>query len=164
MKPIRIAVALSALLAVTGAARTGFAAGQTFTASLVGREEVPPISTEGKGFFVATLDSTETSVSFFLSYFAMAGTPTVSHLHFAPKGVAGGIMAFLCGGGSRPACPAPGTPVTGTLTAADVVGPTGQLVSAGEFAELVRALRAADVYVNVHSDLAVAGEIRGQIQ
>jgi hypothetical protein len=69
---------------------------------------------------------------------------------------------FLCGGGGKPACPASGT-VTGTLVAADVVGPTGQGIAAGEFAELVSAIRAGATYVNVHTSTFPGGEIRAQL-
>ena len=54
--------------------------------------------------------------------------------------MAGGVAVFLCGGGGKPACPASGT-VTGTIVAADVVGPAGQGITANEFAEVVRAIR-----------------------
>jgi hypothetical protein len=47
------------------------------------------------------------------------------------------------------ACPSP----SGTITAADVVGPTAQGVAPGEFDELVRAIRAGAAYANVHSTL-----------
>jgi len=50
------------------------------------------------------------------------------------------------------------------LTAANVIGPAGQGVAAGEFAELLRAMRQGLTYANVHSSLATGGEIRGQIQ
>ena len=41
--------------------------------------------------------------------------------------------------------------VTGTITALEVIGPTGQGIAAGEFDELVAAMRAGDAYANVHS-------------
>jgi hypothetical protein len=54
--------------------------------------------------------------------------------------------------------------VTGTLVPADVVGPAGQGIAAGEFGELVDAMRAGVTYVNVHSTLHTAGEIRAQLR
>jgi hypothetical protein len=79
----------------------------------------------------------------------------------------GGVSVFLCTNlGNGPmgtqACPANGT-VTGTITAADVIGPVGQGITAGEFAELLKAIRAGFVYANVHSALFGGGEIRGQL-
>ena len=53
--------------------------------------------------------------------------------------------------------------VTGTVTSADVIGPASQGIAPGEFGELVRAMRAGITYVNVHSTMFPAGEIRGQI-
>ena len=53
--------------------------------------------------------------------------------------------------------------MTGTITAADVIGPAGQGIAAGEFAELLRAMRAG-VDVRQRPQLAVAGgEMRGQM-
>jgi hypothetical protein len=53
--------------------------------------------------------------------------------------------------------------VSGTFTAASVIGPTGQNVGAGDFDALVDALRANAAYANVHTTAFTAGEIRGQI-
>ncbi len=79
----------------------------------------------------------------------------------------GGVSAFLCGGAppasNKPACPNSGT-VTGTIVASDVIGPTAQGISAGEFDELVRAIRAGAIYANVRTDKYPGGEIRGRIQ
>ena len=62
-----------------------------------------------------------------------------------------------------PACPARSGTVTGTLTAADVVGPTAQGIAAGEFEEVLEALRSEAGYANVHSTKFAGGEIRGQV-
>jgi hypothetical protein len=75
--------------------------------------------------------------------------------------------ATLPGPTGTPTCGAPGgdgPEAWGTLTAANVVGPAGQLVAAGEFAELVRAIKSGVTYANVHTTAVTAGEIRGQIR
>ena len=53
--------------------------------------------------------------------------------------------------------------MSGTITAAQVIGPAGQGIQPGEFAELVKALRVGAAYANVHTTTFPAGEIRGQI-
>ena len=83
-------------------------------------------------------------------------------MHFGNRNIAGGISAFLCGGGSKPPCPQSGT-VTGTITAADVIGPAAQGIEPGAMAELIRAMRAGETYANVHSSKFPGGEIRAQI-
>ena len=60
--------------------------------------------------------------------------------------------------------PAQPATVTGTLTPADVIGPAAQGITAGQFAELVDAIRAGATYVNVHSSLYPGGEIRAQLE
>ena len=53
--------------------------------------------------------------------------------------------------------------MTGTLEADDVIGPADQGIAAGEFSELVAAIRAGATYANVHSTKYPGGEIRAQL-
>jgi len=61
------------------------------------------------------------------------------------------------------ALPASGT-VTGQVTAASVVGPTGQGIAVGNFAAVIAAIQSNTAYANVHSTAFPAGEIRGQVR
>ena len=54
--------------------------------------------------------------------------------------------------------------MTGTIVAAQVLTVAGQGIDAGEFDELVAAIRAGVTYANVHSVLFPPGEIRGHIR
>ena len=135
---------------------------------LIGFREVPAISTEGGGTFRARMVDDD-SFTFRLTYDDLESPITQSHIHFGQRRVSGGISVFLCsnlGNGPAGTAPCPGTTsgeVTGTITAAQVIGPVPQGITAGEFDELLDAIRAGVAYVNVHTSTFPAGEIRGQL-
>src|SRR5512132_759812 len=90
--------------------------------------------------------------------------PTRLHYVFTYEGLEGGTSFFLCGGGGHPAaCPDLSGTVEDDVTPADVVGPNGQGIEPGSFAEIVRAMRAGTAYANIHTTRWTLGEIRGQI-
>jgi hypothetical protein len=139
-------------------------------ARLTSTQEVPPIISGARGSFRATLDEAASTISYELQYEGFDSPVVQAHLHTAQPGVNGGIMVWLCGSASlpgppgTPACPeAPGT-VSGQLTAEQVVGPSAQGISPGEFDEVLRAIRKGVTYANVHTARYPAGEIRGQLR
>ena len=137
---------------------------KVFKAKLSGIEETPAIITDGTGSFRARFAPDGNSVEFELTYSNLSAPATVGHIHLGQRGVAGGVAVFLCGGGGKPACPATGGTITGTFTAADVVGPTAQGLQPGDYERLIRAAKEGITYVNVHSTLFPQGELRGQIK
>lgn len=148
---------------------------RSIRADLRGIEEPPSVSSTGSGEFRAKISRDETSFEYELTFEDLEGDVTQSHIHVAQKGVNGGISIWLCGTGApgttlagpagTPLCGGPreGT-VSRTVTAADVIGPTGQGIAAGEFAEVLSAIRQGVAYANVHSTRNPGGEIRGQIR
>jgi CHRD domain-containing protein len=135
-----------------------------FEARLSGYEETPEtISTGASGRFSADVDRRDEEIDYRLSYSGLEGNVLFAHIHFGRKATGGGVSAFLCGGGGKPACPQEGT-VEGTIVPADVVGPADQGIAPGEFEELVRAMQVEATYANVHSSMWPSGEIRGQIR
>jgi hypothetical protein len=169
MKRATFAICLVALLAVSAIAFTQTKRIREF---LTGYEEVPAVSTVAEGEFHATISNDSSQIDYELKYSDLEGSVTQAHIHFGQKGVNGGISVWLCGNPSAtvtppagtPACPPSPATVTGTLTADDVVGPVGQGIAAGEFAELIRAIRAGKTYANVHSTKFPGGEVRSQIE
>ena len=144
-----------------------------FDARLIGGEETPlSISTTGHGRLDLHIDTSSEAIEYRLSYDGLQGVaPTVpggvvlfAHIHFGQRRTTGGVSAFLCGGGSKGACPTPSGTVHGTIVPADIVGPSGQGIEAGQFDELVRAIRTGYAYANVHTTKYQSGEIRGQIR
>ena len=134
-------------------------------AKLIGYDEVPSVSTLARGAFRAEIDSDDDSIDYKLTYQGIEGGAAIAaHIHLGQRHTNGGVSAFLCSGGDKPACPATGGTVEGTIDAADVIGPSGQGLAAGQLNELVRAIRAGATYVNVHSTALPGGEIRGQVK
>jgi hypothetical protein len=139
---------------------------------LSGYEETPlALSTPGGGRFVARISKDQSQIEWQLTYGDLSGAITQAHIHFGAPAQTGGISLFLCtnlgnGPAGTQACPPSASsdaPLTGTATAADILGPAGQGIAAGELAELIAAIRAGAAYVNVHSNLYPAGEIRAQL-
>jgi len=135
------------------------------SANLIGYNEVPSVSTVAHGQFRATIDGDDGEIHYKLSYEGIEGAATVAaHIHLGQSHTNGGVSAFLCGGGDKPACPAKTATIEGTIDATDVIGPASQGILAGELAELVRGIRAGATYANVHSSTFPGGEIRGQLK
>jgi len=151
------ALAASVLVAPAAHSQTGA------SATLTGANEVPPINTEGKGNF--EMNNQQGMITFSLSFSGLSSSLTLAHLHFAPSKVAGGVMIFLCGGGGQPDCPAvtEGT-ITGTITSANVVGPTTQGIDVGDLDSALKAVHDGLSYVNMHTTNFAGGEIRGQLR
>ena len=135
---------------------------ERFSATLAGGNEVPPINSAGTAAFEMTISDT---ITFSLTFSGLSSNLVVSHLHFAPTKVAGGVMIFLCGGGNQPACPAAtsGT-ITGTITAANVTGPSAQGITAGDLTSALEAVRDGLSYANMHTTTFPGGEIRGNVK
>jgi hypothetical protein len=155
---------------------------RVFRTELVSYNEVPAVSSPARGSFRAIVDEEGTSFTFWLTYKDLTFDASMAHIHFGQHHTNGGISVWLCQSNVNPApssvaarvasCPlrATGSPITAQITADDVVGPGGQGIGPGEFAELVAAMRRGAAYANVHSGIGGSapvgfpgGEIRGQI-
>ena len=133
------------------------------------------ISSVASGSFRAEIDNKSDTIDYSLTYSDLEGVVTQAHIHFGQRHTPGGIVVWLCQTAGTPApaavadvtptCPGPsaGT-VTGTIKPAQVLDVVGQGIAAGEFEELVRAIRAGVTYANVHSTLFPPGEVRGQLR
>jgi hypothetical protein len=178
MRKLNLSFALVAVilgLAVVPASSDG-GKRRRFEANLKGIYEVGTgigaVSTLASGSFRATLSEDATTISYRLRYSDLEADITQSHIHVGQFHTAGGISVWLCQTATNPSptadtpmCPDPRSgSVEGMVTMANVIGPAGQGIAAGEFAELVRLMRSGVTYANVHSLNFPGGEIRGQIR
>ena len=184
-RPLRVAVGATLLAGIGFAPSASLADNdRQFRARLSGFEEVHfiaaptpalrgAVSTKAKGTFKATFDKRTNSLRYELRYDGLEAPVTQSHIHFGQHHTVGGIVVWLCQttGPPAPAAVAAVTPfcqqsgeVTGTIFPNQVLTVTGQGIDAGQFDELLAAMRAGVTYANVHSQLFPPGEIRGQIK
>ncbi|HEV8344165.1 MAG TPA: CHRD domain-containing protein [Candidatus Binatia bacterium] len=173
MKRLRILIMVMTALFATAAATNA----ERIEAEVTGFEEVPVVSTFASGEFEARISRDEQSIDFLLRYRGLQGTVQQAHIHVAQLSVNGSIVIWLCQTsaafldptGLADQCPAgkeTEAVVTGTITAANVIAGSmaPQQLTAGDLAEVIRAIRAGAAYANVHTDLSPGGEIRGQIE
>jgi len=190
LTPRTVAATLAAVIVGFSAAATADEGrdkndGDRFSARLSGYNEVHfiagtpalrgAISTQARGSFRAVIDDRAETIHYELSFEGLESDVTQSHIHFGQRHTVGGIVVWLCqtAGTPAPAAVAAATPqcggprastVSGTIVPAQVLTATGQGIDAGEFDEVVRAIRAGRVYANVHSATFGSGEIRGQLK
>jgi CHRD domain len=169
MKSGSLASAIPGLLALSLMAASPVKAADALDSDLNGFNEVPTLSSPAVGDFDAKINRDETQIDYELTYSGFPTPVLQAHLHLGRRAVNGGIMVFICsnlgnGPAGTPLCPTPAGTVSGTWTAASVIGPTAQGIAPGEFAEVVRAIRAGAAYANIHSQQFPGGEIRDQVR
>lgn len=115
----------------------------TFSATLDQSQETPPTSEGGTGTCTATYDTVTNELTYTLTWTGLTGEPTAMHFHKADVGVAGDVEI----------------PINGFSASA-----------AGTFSDSATVDQAAEndllqnkFYVNIHTALHPAGEIRGQL-
>ena len=160
---IATAAVLLILAAVSAATTTISSYAQTilpsiFRATLEGEQEVPPVDSDAKGVAIFRLSNDGTELEYKVIV-ANIEDVTAAHIHLAPIGENGDIVAFLF----NPEAPTEGRTngvlAEGTITSADLVGP----LEGATLSELIDEIEVGNTYVNVHTVEHPGGEIRGQI-
>ena len=110
-------------------------------AELTGAQEVPPVTTQGKGSADITFDAASKQLSWTVNYSGLSGPATAAHFHGpAETGKNAGV-----------AVPIPNqatSPVNGSATLTDAQAAD---------------LQAGRYYINIHTAANPGGEIRGQV-
>lgn len=139
-----------------------------YSAILVGAEEVPSVETAAIGKVALKVSRDGESIRFRLAAFNIHN-PFAAHIHMAPAGTNGPVVALLFSGPVGSGLHN-GVLSTGVITAANLTGPlAGQPLSA-----LIDLIESGGAYVNVHTNDGIdptntgagdmaSGEIRGQL-
>ncbi|HQU83604.1 MAG TPA: CHRD domain-containing protein [Pyrinomonadaceae bacterium] len=117
---------------------------QVFVANLSGAQEVPAVSTNGKGVCRAVLNAAQTQITVDCRYSGLSSSASAAHIHGNAAVGANASVLFDLGSIS-------GT--SGTITPAPI----------NVTAQQVADLRANKMYANIHTANNPNGEIRGQL-
>ena len=144
-RPALCALALVALAAPCPSAFAQTASGtltgkRPFMAVLNGGQVVPPSISNAMGVAYLTFDPATKRLCYAITYSGLQGVETMAHLHGGPTGTAAEVFYDL------------------TPTGSPKLGCLGPLRAPEE-----RKLMKGQTYLNIHTDLYVAGEIRGQV-
>ena len=133
-RPLAAAVSMAAL-----AFWSATATGADIKVTLSGANEVPPVTTSatGSGIVMIGMDG---AVSGTITTTGIAGT--AAHIHEAPAGKNGGVIVPMTKSGDNA-----------------FVFPAGAKLTEAQMA----ALKAGNLYINVHSAANPGGELRGQL-
>jgi CHRD domain len=139
----RAVIVFAGVLSAAASIGLAHAAPQSFTVALSGAQQVPPVTTTGSGTADLTWDPATRIVTWSITFSGLSSDATMAHFHNGGAGKNGPVVVWLSTRGQPPS-----SPITGTAT----LTPT----QAAQFAM-------GDWYINVHSKLHPAGEIRGQV-
>ena len=133
-------------------------------AVMSGDQEVPPVDSGAAG--VTTFDVSEDGAEVTFKVIAWyLEDITMGHIHIAPAGANGPVVAVLVDFAPLDATSGEtrnGLLAEGTIAAADVAADP-DVGFDGSIGALVRAMRSEGSYVNIHTVANPSGEIRGQI-
>lgn len=126
-----------------------------------GAAEVPANDSRAQGVLLLRLGADGSALHYRL---IVANIEDVlqAHIHLAPAGANGPVVAWLYPSGPPPVLlpgRTQGVLAEGTITAASLVGP----LAGASLADLVDAIEAGGAYVNVHTSEFPGGEVRGQL-
>ena len=161
--PCLFAGILAFALAAGGCSKESASAGKKdFVAQLTGGEQVPAVATAASGNASFWLNPAGTEIRYKLTV-ANLHNVTMAHLHLGALGKNGLPVVWL-----YPSAPPPkeiggltnGVLSEGSINADNLVGP----IAGKTMGDLVAAIRANNIYVNVHTREHPDGEIRGQLR
>lgn len=150
------------LVKISFSAAPAITANQRFISNLTGFEEVPAVDTREFGVARYRLRAEGTELRFRHRLTLRPREIVAAHLHLAPSGENGPVVAFLfdeTNRGTRLQRSRGGSSLAGVLGGVDLTGPLqGQPLD-----RLIGEIQAGNVYINIHTSENPDGLIRGQL-
>lgn len=154
-RSLSVTIAVLSVLAMVLCARVDR---RVYDATLTGTNEVPPVSTPAEAAATFTLNPDGNSMTFELLITRAIDSASGAHIRLARSGENGPVIVTLWAGMKGKGFT--GWLTTGTLTAADLMGP----MSHQTILALADSMARGVTYVNIHTRGYPGGQIRGQIR
>jgi len=129
----------------------------TLTATLLGNEEQPGINTGAFGSATVTVDTGARTVTYKVDVFNLPSGVTASHIHVGAPGTTGPIIVNF----APPVNASNDFSYSGTVPESQWLLRPDQGIRSGD--DIIQAILGNNSYVNVHSTVNPAGEIRGRL-
>ncbi|MDQ5869292.1 MAG: CHRD domain-containing protein [Thermoproteota archaeon] len=131
---------------------------QTFSATLSGKDEVPPTKSIASGTAKFLVNENDSQISYLVNLTGLKKI-TQAHIHNGTSGQNGDVLVNLSNSKSAKNPDNPEIQLTGTITKVDLQGP----LKGRELSDLLIVMRNGQAYVNAHTEIYPKGAIRGQI-
>jgi hypothetical protein len=130
----------------------------TFSATLSGKNEVPPTKSIANGTAKFEVNENDSQISYWVN---LTGLKKIiqAHIHNGTSGQNGDVLVNLSNSKSAKNPDNPEIQLTGTITKDDLQGP----LKGRELSDLLIVMRNGQAYVNAHTEIYPKGAIRGQI-
>ena len=130
----------------------------TFSATLSGKDEVPPTKSIANGTAKFLVNENDSQISYWVN---LTGLKKIiqAHIHNGTSGQNGDVLVNLSNSKSAKNPDNPEIRLTGTITKDDLQGP----LKGRELSDLLIVMRNGQAYVNAHTEIYPKGAIRGQI-
>jgi hypothetical protein len=130
----------------------------TFSATLSGKNEVPPTKSIANGTAKFEVNENDSQISYWVN---LTGLKKIiqAHIHNGTSGQNGDVLVNLSNSISAKNPDNPEIQLTGTITKDDLQGP----LKGRELSDLLIVMRNGQAYVNAHTEIYPKGAIRGQI-
>ena len=130
----------------------------TFSATLSGKNEVPPTKSIANGTAKFQVNENDSQISYWVN---LTGLKKIiqAHIHNGTSGQNGDVLVNLSNSKSAKNPDNPEIQLTGTITKDDLQGP----LKGRELSDLLIVMRNGQAYVNAHTEIYPKGAIRGQI-
>jgi hypothetical protein len=130
----------------------------TFSATLSGKNEVPPTKSIANGTAKFEVNENDSQISYWVN---LTGLKKIiqAHIHNGTSGQNGDVLVNLSNSKLAKNPDNPEIQLTGTIAKDDLQGP----LKGRELSDLLIVMRNGQAYVNAHTEIYPKGAIRGQI-